>query len=328
MLNYSKVIENSAAIKTIELDISRSRISHAYLFVSKDKKYLKQFAETVAIKLININETEFAEKNSLRIKKRTHPDVSFFGEDKAISAEVATGIVESSSITPFEADKKIFVIENFQKANESAQNKLLKTIEEPAKNTIYILCATATSKILQTILSRVKKIDLDELSKEDIKNMLIETGVKQEKAEILSSCANGDGEFAEKLATDDGFVDFFNNIVSCLFEINGSRDVLKFSSMFTAKSVDQEEFINLVQILLRDIMMLLSGKEDLVVCKHILPKLKVISSSLNLSAVQILIETCFNEKKKLSFNVNSTAVIDDFLFKLAEVKVKCRRLSV
>lgn len=328
MLDYSKVIQNSKAFKTIDLDISRSRLSHAYLFVSTDENYLKHFAELVCEKFINLNDQENAEKNIMRINKRIHPDVNFFGEDKNIDTATVGDIVEASNVSPFEADKKIFVLANVQKMNESSQNKLLKSIEEPPKNTFYLLCATSTSKILQTILSRVKKVDLDELLSTDICEMLEEKGVENLRASVCASCSNGNGTFAEKLATDDGFVDFFNNIVSCLFEINGSRDVLKFSNIFSAKNIDKEEFINISMILLRDIMMVISKKEDLVVCKHVLAKLKVIAASLNLSAVESLIETCYSEKKKLAFNVNSTAVVDDFLFKIAEVKVKCRRLLV
>ncbi len=328
MLDYSKVIFNSKAFKTIELDISRSRTSHAYLFVNVDENYLKNFSEIIAEKFINLNDEKYAEQNSIRIKKRIHPDVKFYGEEKGINVLDVSEIVEASSVSPFEADKKIFVIANVQDMNEKAQNKLLKSIEEPPKNTYYFMCATETTKILQTILSRVKKVELDELSVDSVAEMLIDAQVDASKSQIYASCASGNGTFAEKLATDDGFVEFFNNIVSCLFEINGSRDVLKFSSIFSAKTIDKIEFIDVSMLLLRDIMMILSGKEEFVTCKNVLPKLKVISSSLSLDGVQSLIHSCFEEKKKLAFNVNSTAVVDDLLFKIAEVKVKCRRLSV
>ncbi len=328
MLDYSHVINKSKAFNTIELDISRSRLSHVYLFVNNDENYLKAFVEIIAKRFININETEYQEKNNIRIEKRIHPDVCFYGEDKQIDVSAVSSIVESSNVSPFEADKKIFVLLNIQKMNESSQNKILKSIEEPPRNTFYLLCATSITKILPTILSRVKKLELDELSVEDIASMLQAKGVEKQKAEILSSCSSGNATFAEKLATDEGFIEFFNNIVTSLFEINGSRDVLKFSNLFSAKSVDKEEFINIAMLLLRDMMMILSKKEELVTCKNVISKLKVISAGLNLSGVQGLINACFEEKKKLAFNVNSTAVVDDFLFKYAEVKVKCRRLSV
>lgn len=326
MLDYNNIISNSKAFKIIELDAESSRLSHAYMFVSSDDNYLKTFCERVCKHFINLNEIDNQEKNELRIDRRVHPDVKFFGEDKNIDSALTAEIVELAGFSPFEADKKVFVLFNVHAMNESAQNKILKTIEEPPKNTYFILACKNTTRILQTIISRVKQIELDELSAGDIANLLIQKGVEPAKAEIYASCASGNGTFAEKLATDEGFVGFFNNVVSAFFEINGSRDVLKFSNEFSAKTVDKNEFFDIAMVVARDVMMILSGKDEFVLCKNIIPKLKVISSMLNLELVSKLIDACVESKKKLLFNVNSTAVIDDFLFKIAEVKVKCRRL--
>ncbi len=332
MLDYSNVITNSKAFKIIELDATSSRLSHAYMFVAEDENYLKSFCEKVCKYFINLNETKNAQKNEIRIDSRNHPDVKFYGEkeksaDKErIMVDDVAEIVEQASYTPFEADKKIFVLWHADNMNESAQNKILKTIEEPPKNTYFILAAASTSKLLQTILSRVKTIELDTLSTDTICEMLEQTGVSKDKALVYAACSNGNGAFAEKLAKQTGFVEFFGQVVSCFFEINGSRDVLKFSNIFGAKTVDKEEFLDIAMVVCRDIQMILAGKDEFVVNKNYMPKLKVISSTLNFGATSTLIETIIAEKKKLHYNINSTAVLDDFLFKLAEVKVKCRRL--
>ena len=326
MLDYSNFIKNSKAFSVIDLDAKGSRLSHAYLFVHKDPNLLMKFAEFVASYFLNLNDSENAENNTLRIEKRVHPDVMFFGEDKNIDVAAVSTIVESSNISPFEADKKVFVLSSCENMNESSQNKILKSIEEPPKNTFYILLATSTNRLLQTILSRVKKVDIDELLVSEIAQMLEAQGLDKNKAEIFASCSGGNGEFAEKLATDDGFVDFFNSVVSCLYGINGSRDVLNFASKFSAKTVDKEEFFDIVTLLLRDVMMILSKKEELVICKNVITKLKLVAQTLNLGAVAELIQTCTKEKEKLHYNVNPTAVVDNFLLKLAEEKVKCRRL--
>lgn len=326
MLDYEKFITKSYAYKMIEKDIEMSRISHAYLFVSADENYLYKFAEKFATMLININDKENSQKNSMRISKQIHPDVKFYGLGaNKIDVSVVSEICDSSGVCAFESDKKVFILLGANDMNEAAQNKILKTIEEPPKSTYFILCATTTAKILQTILSRVKEINLDIISNEEIAEMLINNGVKSERAEIYASCSNGNASFAEKLALDEGFVDFFNNIVSCFFEINGSRDVLKFSNMFNAKNIKVQEFFDIAMLISRDLSLIISKKEELVVCKNVLTKLKVIASTLNFSAITVLIKTAIQAKKDLSFNANATAVVDEFLFKLAEVKVKCRK---
>ena len=329
MLNYENVINNSNGHKLICMDIKMDRISHAYLFVSPDENYLYKFSIEVAKMFINIKEKENINKNNIRIDNHTHPDVMIYGNnDSLINVEIVNEIFEKAQVCPFESDKKIFVLFNVQDMNDISQNKILKLIEEPPKNTYFILAATGTTRILSTILSRVKQVKLNEISNSEISKMLVETGVKEQNAEIYASCSNGNSSFAEKLATDEGFIDFFEKIVSCFFEIKGSKDVLKYSSIFTAKNIDKNEFFDIATIISRDLSMIISGKPELVICKNVLIKLKVIASSLNLSSTSILISTCIESKKDLVYNANQTAVIDKFLFKLAEVKVKCRRLLV
>ncbi len=328
MLNYVSIIKNSKAYKIIDIDISQNRLSHAYMFVSVDDNYLKAFSELVSKRFITMQEPEekvVAIEN--RVEKHVHPDVKVYGEDKNIDVKVTEEILDSVSFSPFEADKKIYVLTNVQNMNEAAQNKILKTIEEPPKNTFFILTCNQTNKLLQTILSRVKRIDLDKLLEKDIASMLKEQGIENDKAELLASCANGNGEFAEKLAVEDGFISFYNDIVSSLFEINGSRDVLKYSNIFSAKNIDKNELFDILVVVLRDIMMIGIGKNELISSKSVITKLKMIASMLSTSAITELISKCIECKKKLAYNVNSTAVVDEFLFKLAEVKVKCRRLQ-
>jgi len=190
----------------------------------------------------------------------------FYGENSSINVEDVSNIVEASQVTPFEADKKIFVLLHAENMNEASQNKILKTIEEPPKNTYYIIACTGLSRI-------------DELSAFDIQKMLTDSGISDNKAQIFATCSNGNGSFAEKLATDDDFIEFFNQIVSCFYDIKGSRDVLRYSNIFNSKNVDKKEFLDVFMMIARDISMILAGKEELVSLKNILSKLKVIANT-------------------------------------------------
>ena len=328
MLNYDKFIFSSNAYNIVSLDQKSKRLSHAYFFVNKDENLLKRFCENAAKLFLADENGQVKEKDSLRIDKMIHPDVKFFGFDKTINTEIAKDIVEQASYSPFESDKKIFVLWNVHLMNEASQNKILKTIEEPPENTIFVLAGVTTMRLLPTILSRIKLVEIDELSSNNILELLKESGVSDTVAEICASSARGNGAYAEKLATDGSFLEFYNNIVSAFFEINGSRDVLKYSNIFNAKTVNKKEFLDVFMMIARDILMVLSKTENLVVNKSILSKLKVVSSMLSFDAVNEVIKECLAQKKNLDFNVNGTSVVDSVLFKLAEVKVKCRRLSV
>ena len=326
MLNYDKLIFSSNAYNILSLDSKSGRLSHAYLFVSKDENLLKRFCECAAKLFINLDPNSNEEKNNLRIDKGIHPDVKFFGLEKTINTDIAKDIVEQASYSPFESDKKIFVLWNVGSMNEASQNKILKTIEEPPENTFFVLAATSTMKLLPTIMSRIKQVEVDELKTEQICELLVDSGVEKNRAEICSGSSRGNASYAEKLATDDGFLDFYNQIVSAFFESNGSRDVLKFSNIFNAKNINKKEFLDIFMMIARDVLMVIAKNDALVVNKNIISKLKVVASMLSYEAVNDVIKECLEQKKNLDYNVNGTSVVDGVLFKLAEVKVKCRRL--
>ncbi|MBQ8451177.1 MAG: hypothetical protein IJ538_00130 [Clostridia bacterium] len=324
MLDYSELIEKSRAYEIVKKDIAVNRCSHAYLFVSADRNYLSQFSEKFVCDLmLNGGADEF---NTIsRIHKKVHPDVMFFGEDEKLVVEVARQIIESSSVSPFEADKKVYVISHAEDMNESVQNAILKTIEEPPKNTIFVFNATSINRLLPTLLSRVKRVDLDELQVDDLIKLLTNSGTEFVNAEVCANLSNGNGLFAEKLAKEKGFLDFFENVVACVGQINGSKDVLNFSNKFTAKNVDKNEFLDILLLIFRDLNLILAGKEECVNLKNILPKLKLIATTLSLAGVTILTDECNKLKKELYANANEVIVVDSILFKLAEVKVKCKR---
>ena len=325
MLKFDELVKSSKAYNIVSLDAGLKKISHAYLFVSQDENYLLNFCENISMLLLNLNEKQFVEKNNARIRKHIHPDVKFYGLEKNIDPDTVDKMIDLAGYTPFESDKKIFVLWNVHQMSEAAQNKILKIIEEPPKNTYFLLASQTTSKLLPTILSRVKEIALDELEIGQITQLLVESGVQKNKAEVCAASACGNASFAEKIATSDGFIDLYNQIVSAFFEINGSKDVLKFASVFSAKNVDKTEFLNIFEMIARDIGMILSKNEQLVINKNVIPKLKVVSSMLSFDAVSELVDECLKQKQNLVFNVNANSAVDGVLFKLAEVKVKCRR---
>lgn len=326
MLDYSLIIDDFAAKNSIMRDIASNRVSHAYLFLSQDENLLNFFCEYVCKLLISQNDAINKEKNSLRITKHIHPDVKFFGEDKAIDAKNASQIVEEADFSPFESDKKIFVILNAGEMNEASQNKILKTIEEPPENTYFLLAATSKSKILPTILSRVKELELDKISYNQMVQLLENSNISNSDAQIFASCSNGNATFAEKIAQDNGFVNFYKNIVTMFFSLDGSKDVLKFSAIFADKKIDKNEFFDISTSLLRDMLCVYAKTENLVINKSVLANLRAISQKMNYDAIIILLDCSKKCKEMLKFNVSGVAVVDEFLYKLAEVKVKCRRL--
>lgn len=96
-----------------------------------------------------------------RIDRRIHPDVHFVevgGEKKLISVEQIRDMVAGATMRPFEGRGKVFIIDPADALSVSGSNSLLKTLEEPARDTTFILLTRAPDLLLPTIKSRAQHI--------------------------------------------------------------------------------------------------------------------------------------------------------------------------
>ena len=162
MIDLSSLIKKTNAYKIISGDKKANRLSHAYLIMTPDKQmlseYLKYFAKIIACQE---NEPCLDCRVCSLIDNNSHPDVIFYPKTKdSISSEEINDLIDESFLRPIECDKKVFVLLNAELMNASAQNKLLKTLEEPPRNVHILLGATSEFPLLSTIKSRVRKLEI------------------------------------------------------------------------------------------------------------------------------------------------------------------------
>jgi DNA polymerase-3 subunit delta' len=135
---------------------------------------------------------------------RTHPDLTWIGPQGAngevLVEDVRDRVVAAVPMTPFEASRRVFVIEGADRMNESAANALLKTLEEPPAHAHLILIADSTGTVLPTILSRCQAVRFDAASIEDLAARLELRGIPSERALQCARLADGDGERAAMYA--------------------------------------------------------------------------------------------------------------------------------
>ncbi|HEX2833326.1 MAG TPA: DNA polymerase III subunit [Thermoanaerobaculia bacterium] len=96
-----------------------------------------------------------------RIDRRTHPDVHFIevgGDKKMISIEQIREIVSEASLRPYEGRNKVFIIDPADGLSIAGSNSLLKTLEEPTRDTTFLLLTRSADLLLPTIKSRAQQI--------------------------------------------------------------------------------------------------------------------------------------------------------------------------
>lgn len=139
----------------------------------------------------------------------------------------AEEIINRASLSAFQEKYKIFIIWQPEKMRPEAANKLLKIIEEPFEDTIFILVSNDDSKILPTILSRTQRFNFKLLKEEEIKGMLIASGVNEEMAEDSSRIAGGSMQKAEEIACNPEemmeFSELFKDVMRAAYALKAKN---------------------------------------------------------------------------------------------------------
>lgn len=140
-----------------------------------------------------------------RVLKRGHPDVHHLVPEGAfIRVEaVRESLIPEVARSPFEAAMKVFVIEEADRMNPSAQNALLKTLEEPPRDTVLILVSEREEEILETIRSRCLVIRFEPLPVTVVTEMLERDGAPLDLANLAVRVAPNDLTRAREIALDD-----------------------------------------------------------------------------------------------------------------------------
>lgn len=140
----------------------RGELHHAIILHGPAPASLRALAVNVAQALNCLNRTTGDDCAACqRIERRTHPDVHFteVGETKTmISVEQIRDIVAGASMRPYEGRTKVFIIDPAEALSPSGSNSLLKTLEEPSRDTVFILLTKSPDLLLPTIQSRCQQI--------------------------------------------------------------------------------------------------------------------------------------------------------------------------
>ena len=200
-----KVIRNTNAYKIIYGEKKRGELSHAYLIVCPDGVMLKTYMKLFASLIMCENDGACGECRPCRlIDKEAYADCDFYPKDgdKIKTADI-DDLVSKTIIRPIESDIRMFVLVGAENMTAEAQNKILKTLEEPPRNVCILIGATTDNALLPTVKSRVKRLDVPPFSDGEIRRALGDE--YPDKAKLESAIALGGGKIGSVIkAYTDG----------------------------------------------------------------------------------------------------------------------------
>jgi DNA polymerase-3 subunit delta' len=139
------------------------------------------------------------------VRSGAHPDLTWVAPSSSaglLRGDIDEPVVAAAARTPFEASRRVFVIERAETMNDQAANRMLKTLEEPAAFAHLVLLTDRPGEILPTIASRCQHVRFDAPPVEEIVARL--KGIDQTTAQACARLGLGDAERAAQLAYGDG----------------------------------------------------------------------------------------------------------------------------
>lgn len=234
---FEEVAGQKPIVRTLKNALATGKMAHAYLFAGPRGTGKTSMARLFA-KALNCEEGLGHQcnhcQNCQEVANGTHPDVIEIDAASNNGVDQVRDLIEKVRYAPIKGNYKVYIIDEVHMMTTGAFNALLKTIEEPPENVIFILCTTEPFKVIPTILSRCQRFDFSKLSYEEMSEKLHEIldkeGTKYTEDGLKTIIDLADGGMRDALSILDQVLAFSNNVLH-------EEDVL---AMYGLASIDEK----------------------------------------------------------------------------------------
>lgn len=322
---FNEIIGHDAVIERLKRDLAGRRVPHAYLFTGPQGVGKATVGELVCKAMLCLADDPVRRPcgDCIACKKMlhlNHPDfhlVKLDKDKKQIRIDQIRQIQAELALKPYEAQWKTLLIDDADFLNESAQNALLKTLEEPPGDTLIILVCTSLRNLLPTIISRCRVERFAPISTDKITSLLIsKLGWKEKDALFASAVANGSVGKAFSLDIESLRVarEEIKKIIMELSVSNQSKaeKVVNAAEFFIKAG---EEGIVILRMLLRD-MAVLQANSTRVINRDIEDELESIASNGSVEDIVKKFTATAEALERLNRNANKSLVYESLALAL------------
>ena len=242
---WDELVGQEAAIEAVRhaAQPGSASMTHAWMIVGPAGSGRSTLALAFAATLVSQGDDYQA---LALVSAGTHPDVSVISTDRVtISIDEVRELVTQSYYAPSRSRWRVIVMEDADRMTERTSNVLLKALEEPPPQTVWILCAPSTQDVLPTIQSRVRTITLRTPSAEQVAELIHRReGVSHERALEAAREAQCHIGMATRLATDDDARSRRDHTVQAVLQLRSvSQAVTQAGALIAVANEDQKALL-------------------------------------------------------------------------------------
>ncbi len=207
---FDEVAGQKHIVQTLKNALAENKIAHAYLFCGPRGTGKTSMARLFA-KALNCEEGFGHQcnhcENCISIAEGTHPDVTEIDAASNRGIDDIRALIERVRYAPIRGKYKIYIIDEVHMLTTEAFNALLKTLEEPPANVVFILATTEPYKLMPTILSRCQRYDFTKVSDTELgkklRDICEKENVEAENKALMSIVSLADGGVRDALSMLD-----------------------------------------------------------------------------------------------------------------------------
>lgn len=270
MFSFSEIVGHEQIKEHMQAAIRDKKPFHAYLFQGEEGVGKEALARTFAAGLQCQSEsTDKPCKECVscrQMESGNQPDVIWVTREKASLGvdEIREQLCNTMDIKPFSSPYKIYLVPEAEKMTETAQNALLKTIEEPPEYGIVILMTSNISALLPTIQSRCLTMEFRPLSTAVVESFVKEhCQVPDYQARASAAFAQGNLGKAMRYAKSEDFIERKDHIISLLRHVEQMdlSEMLAVIKDLGTRKDEVRDYIDLMVLWYRDVLLFKATKD-------------------------------------------------------------------
>ena len=328
MAGLEDILGNEHIVEHFKKAIENNKISHAYIINGEKGMGKRTVAKAFAMTLL------CEEKGTVPCMKchscvqaltDNNPDLIMITPDKPTTLSIdhiRQTLVNDVELKPYSNSHKVYIVEDAELMNNAAQNAILKTIEEPPEYAVIILLTTNISALLQTVLSRCVKLDMQPLKKEVVKKYLMEKEkVVDYQADIAVSFAGGNLGKAIELSKSQDFAEMLDEVIQLLRYI---KDMQAYEVVAAVKRASEYKFrftdyIDLMILWFRDVLVYKASQNvNELIFKDEIQTIKKHAAKSSYNGIEHILEAMNKAKLRLKANVNFDVAIEMMFLTIRE----------
>ncbi|OIN96700.1 DNA polymerase III subunit delta' [Candidatus Desantisbacteria bacterium CG1_02_38_46] len=286
-----KIKNQNLASRILKGILKTGRIANTYLFTGLQGTG-KKFAAIQFAKALNCPNGGCEQCPScIKIGEFSHPDVHIITPElnkDSILVDQMRNMQREAYLKPFIARFKVYIIEEAGNMTEEAANSLLKILEEPPVDTVFILTTSSPQDILPTIISRCQMVRFTTKSKTDLAHLPGSHGV--EKVEKVLS----------------------------LIELCKILQIFREVKNLASNKEDAEEIVDFLALWYRDILLLKEKDEEFLIFKDRMEQLRDMEKKLSEDFLFQVFRDILQARHLLARNVSPRLTLESLFLKFGE----------